>query len=85
MRTISVRTTCTCLDHFVLSFASLHTVQVSPGQVVQQATIGLQLLLAVLAGEVVGEDHVAPDLVDGLRILAKGVLTVDLQTYVSRT
>ena len=85
MRTIFVRTTYTYLDHLVLSSASLLTVQVSPGQVVQQATIGLQLLLAVLAGEVVGEDHVAPDLVDGLRILAKGVLTVDLQTYVSRT
>ena len=85
MRTTFVRTAYTYLDHFVLSSASLLTVQVSPGQVVQQATIGLQLLLAVLAGEVVGEDHVAPDLVDGLRILANGVFTVDLQTYVSRT
>ena len=85
MRTTFVRTTYTHLDHFVGSFASHLLVQVSPGQVVQQATIGLQHLLAVLAGEVVGEDHVAPDLVDGLRILANGVFTVDLQTYVSRT
>ena len=83
MRTIPVRTT--YLDHFIFAFASLHTVLVSLGQVVQQATIGLQLLVAMAAGQVVGEDHVAPDLVDGLRIVAKHLLTVDLQTYVSRT